>query len=116
MKKLLICLLLFCSLSIPSFAASWYWISQSHGINSWIDNDSVIKNQYSAEVWTKLVYPDRHAQVCKVLLTRNPPAIYVKETVRYDSYGNYQYRRTYPQKWEDIIPGTIGERLYKLIW
>lgn len=64
MKKLLIALALALSVSVPSFAANWYWIGGSpSGDQCFIDNSSVIKEESlyapgTALLWIKINHTD----------------------------------------------------------
>jgi prepilin-type processing-associated H-X9-DG protein len=53
-KKIAILLCLFLSLTMPSFASSWYWIGNNNGANVYVDNGSVQKYPDHTELWVKV--------------------------------------------------------------
>ena len=66
-KKIVILLCLFLSLTMPSFASSWYWIGNNNGANVYVDNGSVQKyqpNSINAVAYLFKVYVKPDASGC----------------------------------------------------
>lgn len=121
MKKTIVALaiLLTCMGFIPSDAANWYWIgADSSGKQWYIDNQSASKSYGVAVVWVKTVREDGTYDLCQWEITRDrkiailQAAAYNADNELIDSYSADPWQK----KNNAVIPDSIGEEIYNLVW
>lgn len=121
MKKIVLILALLFSFSFcPAnnvSASDWYWIcTDKAGVNYYVDNASVKKNNSEAIVWVKKQFIDRSYILCMMKVTNyRTAAMYIQD--HYDKYGRFAFRETYQGIEEPISPDTlVFDNLVPLIW
>lgn len=118
MNKVLICLLLICSFSFPSFAASWYYLGEDTANSQvYIDNSSVLKDNLYAMVWVKYVDPDGTVAMRRYYINRKLRAYSTMQKITYSPNGDVI--ENYPihvLNWNLFPPETVMEKIYKSIW
>lgn len=120
MKKFLLLLALLL-MSMPAYAT--YWYEYSH--KSYIDLDSLKKNNNIAFVWVKILNDGNYEPINnkKVWFTQNSMYIDLKnkQTALKDVYyydlnnkviDSYTFDKT---QWNTIVPDSMGEDLYNII-
>lgn len=116
MKKILLLLLVILSLSMPSFAADWYWVCSKNGGSIYIDNSSVQKTPEYAVIWSKLDLPNGDTMVSQIFVNRNPKSWTLMDAAIYRD-GLCISSRTYNSpNWQNIRPGDVMDNIYDLIW
>ena len=121
MKKTIVALaiLLTCMGFIPIDAANWYWIGADPSGGQWyIDNQSASKSYGVAVVWVKIVREDGTYRLCQWEITRDrkmailQAAAYNADNELIDSYSADPWQK----KYNAVIPDSIGEEIYNLVW
>lgn len=118
MKKILILLITFLTLSLPCFASSWYWIGVSHdGSQCYIDNSSVQKNSNYAVIWLKIIKPDGSNSIEKVGVSHYRRAISLLEYFDYDTEGNVVKSGTIANpQWITVPPDSVGDAIFDAVY
>lgn len=121
MKKKILYLVLFLGLSFSSVnsvsASDWYWLrTDNTGVNYYVDNSSVKKNNSEAIVWLKKQFIDKSYILCMMKVTNyGTAAMYIQD--HYDKYGRFAFRETYSGIEIPIPPDTLlYDKLIPLIW
>ena len=84
MKKILLLLLMFVAISVPSFAANWKYLTTSTDFTKWfIDKDIKYYKGY-AEVWEKGISPDGTETVMLNRITTNKMIAVIQGTAVYN--------------------------------
>ena len=121
MKKTIVALviLLTCMGFIPIEAASWYWVDSDSSGNQWyIDNQSASKSYGVAVVWVKMVREDGTYDLDQWEITRDRKMAFLQTTTYnadnepIDSYSIDPWLK----KYYAVIPDSIGEEIYNLVW
>lgn len=118
MKKILVMCCLLVVMAMPSFAASWYWAGADHSSGQWyIDNDSVYKDSTKglAFIWIKQVHPDGTWNQDHIGIGRNG-AMMIFRSVKYNTAGEVVYDVELGREVLSVIPGTVSESIYHLVW
>lgn len=116
-KIIILFMIIFFSFSIPCFASSWYWITQSSdGTQIYIDNDSVIKTGKVAIIWIKENNPDGSFETLRLVFWRYERLVMIKECFCYDSFGNTKESYIFPNKITSIPPDSNFDIIYRNIW
>lgn len=139
MKKLFILLCMLLSIGFTSFASSWYWIGADSTGNQWyVDNENVYTHWITSREMSENLYDYQHGlspmyHTYKVVWIKinNTDGTYAKQRIKvmrnkkmellsyvnYDSDGSVIDADTisFPEE-ADIIPDTMGEALYELIF
>lgn len=99
-------------------ASNWYYIGSLENSNTsmFIDNDSVKKNEDSAEVWIKSNKSDGSYSLDLYRFNRKYRTIAIITSTDYNSLGEVVETYHFKIKYEPIIPDSIGETIFKLIW
>lgn len=126
MKKIYrtVCMFVIIVLSIgftTTYAASWYFVTaNSEGTELYyVDNASVIKNNYRAFVWIKDVKPDGSKNLGRFYITHSPKTMALTSYVDYDSDGNAIDSGTIPINMQQsilIAPDSVAEAIWYCIW
>lgn len=119
LKRTFILALLLCSLSVPAFAANWYYVGPYEGqYNVYIDNSRVQKIDDFADIWIKMANSDGQYVMSEVMLRKSTHEAAVVKNIFYDAndkvvktvdYGN-------KAKIEKITPNSLEAKIYDLVW
>ena len=121
MKKIMVALviLLTCMGFIPIEAANWYWVDSDSSGNQWyIDNQSASKSYGVAVVWVKTVGEAGNFFLWQWEITRDrkiailQAAVYNADNELINSYSADPWQK----KYNAVIPDSIGEEIYNLVW
>lgn len=118
MKKILVMCCLLVVMAMPSFAASWYWVGEDKSAGQWyIDNASVHKNSEKgvALIWVKVVNPDGTWNQDQIGVGRTRIMVLFR-SLKYDAYGEVIYDFPGDRRPLSVIPGTVSESIYDLVW
>lgn len=119
MKKYLFTLLLIFSFITPCFAANWYWIGNDEGVNYFVDNDSVVKNQHQAFVVTKLVFPSGDYKIIQMRMNHDDQTYNFTSLYEYDSHNRMKYTYNYSTDSNlglSIHINSFTETVYHSLW
>lgn len=117
MKKFLLALLAFITVSCPVFASDWQGLATLKGEDKvYLDFDSVQKKEDGIEVWLRFEHPNGEKSV-QLVSVRENRTMAVLSIVLYDADGNIQGQQTshYPS-YDPVVPDTLGDFLYKIFW
>ena len=118
MKKILLLLLMFVAISVPSFATNWKYLTTSTDFTEWfIDKDSIKYYKDYADVWEKGISPDGTETVMLNRITTNK-MIAIIQGVTYDKNGNVKYSMDYKYypSYSKILPDSIAEAIYIAVY
>lgn len=119
MKKYLLTLFLIFSFITPCFAANWYWIGNDDGVNYFVDNDSVVKNQHQAFVVTKLVFPSGDYKIIQMRMNHDDQTYKFTSLYEYDSHNRMKYTYNYSTGSNlglTIHANSFTEAVYHSLW
>lgn len=115
MKKFLLVLLAFISISCPSFASDWVYFGKWGGKIVYMDKDSVTKSYGEATGWMKFVGPDGKQVLFKVAVRERDRSFSKILCISYDAAGNIIQQRKFPYKYVPIVPDSYGEDIYNFL-
>lgn len=105
------------SISVSTVGAvSWYYVGGGQQASVFIDNDNVSKNYSTATVWLKFTHPDGTSSIEQTTFNRRSKTAQTNYIVDYDSDGNILGSGDPYEGYEPIIPGTLYDSVYKVIW
>lgn len=99
------------ALLVPSSlcAESWFSLGKNNGIDTFVDLDSLNKNE-NGEIYVWVRYEPKTGKRLLLLGTRcESREQNVKSVVNYNSKGRVVLSESYPDEWEPIPPGTFGD-------
>lgn len=118
MRRILLILIFILGIGSSAFATSWYYVgttNQNDGCSIYVDNDSVIKNNEYAVVWSKMIYADCY-YIARVYVSHNH-YMKIMTASKYDLNGKFIDKYTSGRNSiVDISPESLGDTLYHLIW
>lgn len=117
MKKFLLALLAFITVSCPAFASDWQGLTTLKGGDKvYLDFDSVQKKEDGIEVWLRFEYTNGKKSV-QLVSVREDRTLASLSIVLYDADGNVLGQQTSPYpSYVPIVPDTVGDILYKIFW
>lgn len=119
MKKILLLLMMFVVISVPSFATNWKYLSTDiHDTIYYIDRDNIRYYKGCADIWTKIIRKNGVWTVSLVRITTDKRLATLSAT-KYDRYGNVIYSRDYSYYsyyTSKIISDSMGEDLYIAVY
>lgn len=117
MKKILIALLAFISISCPAFAENWFEIvTLKNGDKVYLDFSSVQIKEDDRKAWLKFEQPNGKESV-QLVSVREDRTMATLSIVLYDADGNVLGQQTSPYpSYDPIVPGTLGDFLYQFFW
>lgn len=117
MKKFLLALLAFISISCPVFAENWFEIvTLKNGDKVYLDFSSVQIKEDDRKAWLKFEQPNGKESV-QLVSVREDRTMATLSIVLYDADGNVLGQRTSPYpSYDPIVPGTLGDFLYQFFW
>lgn len=114
MKKFLLALLAFISISCPAFASDWVYLGKNQdGQLIYLDKDSVIESYGEVVGWQKNVKSDGSWALYRVSVQERNQSIAIISCVLYDAEGNVigQYTSPIPA-YNPVVPDSVGEVIY----
>ena len=105
-------------------AANWYWLASNDSYSTYIDLDSVQRLQvkpdkgemfYYASVWEKFEYPSGRFNLEHMKISKNR-MMTIDLHYEYNCYGTEIGSVTYPEKWERVVPGTVADTIWHMIY
>ena len=117
MKKFLLALLAFITVSCPAFATDWIYVGgNSYGQLVYVDKDSVTKSHGEVEGWVKFVKPDNGKLLSRFSVRERDQTFAIVAVLDYDEKGKVVNRYTEDNpKYEMIVPDSIIDRVYNIL-
>lgn len=116
MKKFLLALLAFISISCPAFASDWVYVRKNQdGKLVYVDKESVIKSCGEAAGWVKFEESDGKRVLFKVAVRERDRSFSKILCISYDAAGNIIQQRKFPYKYVPIVPDSYGEDIYNFL-
>lgn len=124
MKKIIVSIvtLLVLNLSLV-FAADWYYVGNGGHTNgqssfsAFIDNARVLKDNKGAVIWIKYNYNDGMKMIEECYFDRKYITVTTFYRIVYDQNGKVIYSGENPnKKFTPIVPETVYEHIFNLIW
>lgn len=124
MKKLLLTLTALLILATSSTsAADWYYVGNGGHTNgqssfsAFIDNERVLKDNKGAVIWIKYNYNDGTKMIEECYFDRKYITVTTFYRIVYDENGKVIYSgENSNKKFIPIVPETVYERIFNLIW
>lgn len=117
MKKFLLALLAFISISCPVFASDWVYLGKNRdGQLIYLDKDSVIESYGEVAGWQKNVKSDGSWVLYRVSVQERNQSIAITSCVVYDAEGNVVDQYTSPIPiYNPVVPDSVGEGVYNFL-
>lgn len=117
MKKFLLALLAFISISCPAFAANWVCLGRSNnGELVYLDKDSVVKSHETVTGWVKYIVADGSKVLGQYSARKSDRSMAIASFVIYDAVGNIIVQNTPSQlNYETVVSDSMGELIYNSI-
>lgn len=117
MKKFLLALLAFISISCPAFASDWVYLGKNRdGQLIYLDKDSVIESYGEVAGWQKNVKSDGSWVLYRVSVQERNQSIAITSCVVYDAEGNVVDQYTSPIPiYNPVVPDSVGEGVYNFL-
>ena len=133
MRKLLLTVFMLLVMSTSCLAAAdWQWVESDANMGWFYDKNSItfmmnknIVNRDKVVVWTKIVYDGAYAQkngmgneryaIGKIYIDLAHNKLLIGKAYFYDNEGNVVSTSPAEKKWDDIIPGSHGDKIAKVV-
>lgn len=117
MKKFLLALLAFITVSCPAFASDWVYLGKNQdGQLIYLDKDSVIESYGEVVGWQKNVKSDGSWVLYRVSVQERNQSIAITSCVVYDAEGNVVDQYTSPIPiYNPVVPDSVGEGVYNFL-
>lgn len=116
MKKFLLALLAFITVSCPVFASDWVYLGKIGDKIVYLDRDSITKSYGEASSWEKFVKPDGSSTLCRISVRERDRSIAVISFADYDETGKVIQQHTFPYfQYDPILPDSLGELIYNIL-
>ncbi len=118
MKKFLLALLAFISISCPVFAENWVQGGTLNDGTKWyLDAESVQRTEDEVKVWGKFEAPNGEWYALRFTSFRKDKTMAELSMVVYDEKGRVLASQTPPYpNYTPIVPGSVGDYVYQLIF
>lgn len=118
MKKFLLALLAFISISCPAFAVNWVQGGTlDDGTNWYLDTESVQRTEDEVKVWAKFEAPNGKRYTLRFTSFRKDKTMAELSVVVYDAKGRVLASQTPPYpNYTPVVPGSVGDYVYQLIF
>lgn len=117
MKKFLLALLAFITVSCPAFASDWVYVGgSSYEQLVYVDRDSVIKSHGEVGGWVKFEESDGRKYLCRVSVRERDRSMAIVSFIFYDVKGNIIEQQTAPyMQYDPVPPDSVGEIVYNFL-
>lgn len=117
MKKFLLALLAFITVSCPAFASDWVYVGENQNSEpAYLDRDSVVKSYGITAGWMKNILPDGGKALYNISVRESDRSIAVISCVVYDAEGNVVDQYTSPIPiYNPVVPDSVGEGVYNFL-
>ena len=118
MRRILLILIFILGIGSSAFATSWYYVGTQHesGYSIYVDNDTVIKNNEYAVVWTKTLYTNGSYFMERIYVSHDR-YMKIMSAFLYNTQGHLIKRYDFSKyQVQEIVPESDGDFLYHLIW
>jgi hypothetical protein len=117
MKKFLLALLAFISISCPAFASDWVYLGDNQNDEpAYLDRASIVKSYGITAGWMKSILPDGGKVLYNISARESDRSIAVVSCVVYDTEGKVigQYTSPIPA-YNPVVPDSLGEVIYNFL-
>lgn len=116
MKKFLLALLAFITVSCPAFAADWVYLGKIGDKIVYLDRDSITKSHGEVGGWVKFIKPGNGKLLGRLFVRESDQTFTIVAVISYDETGRVVNRYTEDNpKYEMIVPDSIIDRAYNVL-
>lgn len=117
MKKFLLVLLAFISISCPVFASDWVYLEKNRDDKLvYVDKASVTRSYGEAAGWVKFVESDGRKYLCRVSVRERDRSMAIVSFIFYDAKGNIIEQQNAPyMQYDPVPPDSVAEIVYKFL-